>query len=310
MNLQQLEYIVNLDQERHFVRAAEKSFITQPTLSMMINKLEDELGFRIFDRSKHPVEPTKDGAVIIEMARKVVLETKRIKNYSQELLREFGGDVSLGIIPTLAPFTLPLVLKSLTIELPDTNWHFKENFTHDIINQIVNGSLDFGLLAGPVNKDGIIEVPLFNEPFYVYLSQEISSTLTHSFNFSQLNENERIWILEDGHCMRHQMLNICNLKQSAAHNIHYEAGSIQSLVNLVDALGGMTIIPALSVDHLSEKQKLQVRSFENPVPARKISLIMHQHYPRKKLASKITECIKLLFVKQFSQFETHLLDIN
>lgn len=292
MNIQQLEYIVHVHEEKHFARAAERSFVTQPTLSMMIQKLEDELGVKIFDRSKHPVETTKEGLMIIEMAKRVVHEFKGIKSFTQELTKDYTGDVYVGVIPTLAPYILPLILKNMSNTFPNVRWHFKELFTGDIVAQLKVGKLDFGLLAGPLNQDLIIETELFKETFYAYFSNQELGKNKKRFSADDLKVNDHIWLLEEGHCMRHQMMQLCQLQKKQDSNLQYEAGSIQSLVNLVDEMGGVTIIPQLSIIHLNAEQKSKVKPFIKPVPVRSVTLATHVYYPRLKLKNKLAQLLQ------------------
>jgi LysR family hydrogen peroxide-inducible transcriptional activator len=292
MNIQQLEYIVHVHEEKHFARAAERSFVTQPTLSMMIQKLEDELGVKIFDRSKQPVATTKEGLVIIEMAKRVVYEFKGIKSFTNELTKDFTGDVYVGVIPTLAPYLLPLILKNMSKEFPTVRWHFKELFTSEILIRLKTGTLDFGLLAGPLNDDLIEESELFQEAFYAYFSNQSSHHAKKKFSADDLKISDQIWLLEEGHCMRHQMMHLCQLQKKQDSFLQYEAGSIQSLVNLVDELGGVTIIPELSIAHLSEIQKKQVKPFVQPIPVRSVALATHVYYPRLKLKNKLAQVLQ------------------
>lgn len=292
MNIQQLEYIVHVHEEKHFARAAERSFVTQPTLSMMIQKLEDELGVKIFDRSKQPVATTKEGLVIIEMAKRVVYEFKGIKSFTNELTKDFTGDVYVGVIPTLAPYLLPLILKNMSKEFPTVRWHFKELFTSEILIRLKTGTLDFGLLAGPLNDDLIEESELFQEAFYAYFSNQSSHHEKKKFSADDLKISDQIWLLEEGHCMRHQMMHLCQLQKKQDSFLQYEAGSIQSLVNLVDELGGVTIIPELSIAHLSEIQKKQVKPFVQPIPVRSVALATHVYYPRLKLKNKLAKVLQ------------------
>ena len=284
MNLQQLEYIVAVAKYRHFARAADSSFVTQPTLSMMIQKLEDELGVKIFDRKKQPVEPTKEGEEIISRAKMVLAEVGHLKEYAAELKGEITGELRLGIIPTLAPYLLPLFLKPFSQKFPHLKIYIKEMVTNDIIAKLKTGDLDMGILATPLHEDQLAEHPLFYEEFFAYASESEKLGRKKYLAPKEINL-EHLWLLEEGHCLRNQVFNLCELKkqEDVADNLHYEAGSIETLINLVDKYEGLTIIPHFAVLNLSEKQQENVREFAEPKPVREISLVVARSYPRQKM---------------------------
>ncbi len=290
MNLQQLEYIVAVDKHRHFAKAADSSFVTQPTLSMMIQKLEDELGVKIFDRKKQPVEPTKEGEEIILRAKKVLAEAGHLKEYAAELKGEITGELHLGIIPTLAPYLLPLFLKPFSQKYPHLKIYIKEMVTNDIIAKLKTGDLDMGLLATPVHENALKEHPLFYEEFFAYASKSEKLGKKKYLAPKEININH-LWLLEEGHCLRNQVFNLCELKktESPADNLHYEAGSIETLINLVDKYEGITIIPHFAKLNLNPGQQENVREFAEPKPVREISLVVAKSYPRKKLLKQLQE---------------------
>lgn len=292
MNLQQLEYILAVHNHRHFARAAEHSFVTQPTLSMMIQKLEEELSVKIFDRSKHPVTPTKEGAEIIERAKKILTEVERLKEYTKELKGEISGKLHLGIIPTLAPYIIPLFVKSFSHKYPGLKIYIKEMVTDDIIIKLKTGEIDIGLLATPLNENSLKEYPLFYEEFFVYASSK-EEILKKNYVLPIQIDPSQLWLLEEGHCMRNQIFNLCELKkaENSTVNLHYEAGSIETLINLVDQYEGITIIPHLAFLNLSQDQKKNVRAFSDPKPVREISLVVSGSYPRKQLLAQLNEAI-------------------
>ena len=284
MNLQQLEYILAVDTYRHFAKAADKCFVTQATLSMMIKKLEDELAIKIFDRSKQPVTPTKEGEGFILRAKQVLAEAKRLKDFAAEIKGEITGDLHLGIIPTLAPYLLPLFLKNFIKKYPQLNIFIKEIVTDEIIDHIKTGELDMGLAATPLNESFIREYPLFYEEFFAYSSRE-ENLPDKKYLLPQMIDLKRLWLLEEGHCFRSQVLNFCELKMKAPYseNLHYEAGSIETLINLVDKYQGITIIPHLAMLNLKSSQKKKIREFAIPKPVREISIIVGNNFAREKL---------------------------
>lgn len=290
MNIQQLEYIVAVDTHRHFAKAAEHSFVTQPTLSMMIQKLEDELGLKIFDRGKQPVVPTAEGVEIIKRARVILSDVKRLKELSIEMKEEVAGEVHIGIIPTLAPYLLPLFLKPFTTKYPNLNIYIKELVTDRIIEQLKTGETDIGILAGPLHEPTITEHVLFYEEFFAYASKTERLPEKKFLLPKQINP-ERLWLLEEGHCLRNQVFNLCELKKKElpGENLHYEAGSIETLINLVDKYEGITIVPQLAMLNLKTGQQKNIREFANPKPVREISLAVNSNFVRANLLEKLKE---------------------
>lgn len=292
MNLQQLEYILAVDTYRHFATAAEKCFVTQPTLSMMIQKLEEELGFRIFDRSKHPVIPTVDGEKIIEQARTIIREVSRLREVASELKGEIKGELRLGIIPTLAPYVLPLFIKALQKSYPHIRLVVKEMITGQIVNQVKKGELDAGLLVTPLEEPGLIELPLFYERFFVYTHR--AGTLAHKKYVlpSDLDPNH-LWLLEEGHCFRSQILHLCELRKSSElyETFEYAAGSIETLKKLVEEDGGFTILPELAVRDLDARQRKFIRPFKSPEPVREVSLVIHRDLAKRRLVDSLYKII-------------------
>ncbi|MCU0345377.1 MAG: LysR substrate-binding domain-containing protein [Saprospiraceae bacterium] len=292
MNLQQLEYIIAVERERHFVRAAEKCFVTQATLSTMVKKLEDELGIQLFDRSQQPVRPTREGVEIIELAKKIVAQTHFIKDYARELKEEVSGELRLAVIPTIAPYLLPLFLKPFQQYFPHLKVHIRELISDDIVKALKRGDADVGILATPLNEREIREYPLFYEEFFPYASASEILPKKKYLLPNDINPNH-LWLLEEGHCLRDQLLNFCTLKKSEAGGnlLRYEVGSIQTLINMVDSNEGITILPKLATERLTPQQQAKLRAFAPPKPAREVSLITVLDFPRKKLLQHLKEII-------------------
>ena len=244
MTIQQLEYIVALDECRHFVKAAEKCFVTQPTLSMMIHKLEEEWGLKLFDRTQQPVIPTKEGEEIIKLAKAAILKTRFIKEYIDGLKGELKGEIQLGIIPTLAPYLIPLFLAEFIKSAPFLKISIREMITPQIIAAIDAGTIDVGILATPVNEPSLSEHPLFYEEFYAYASSD-EKLPKKKYLLPKEIKIDRLWLLEEGHCFRNQVFNLCQLKKQEPSSFSYEAGSIETLINLVDHNKG--VIPLLVI---------------------------------------------------------------
>lgn len=312
MNLAQLEYIVAVDNQRHFVKAAETCFVTQATLSMMIKKLEEELDIKIFDRSKLPVEPTKEGREILIRARKILAETNGLVAYSGELKNSVSGELHLGIIPTLAPYLLPLFLKKFTVKYPNVKLRITELITSDIAAKLKTGLLDIGLLATPLRDDELEEQPLFYEEFFAYASKSEKLSQKKYVLPKEILLNN-LWLLEEGHCLRNQVFNLCELKKqdAASDHLHYEAGSIETLINLVDKSDGVTIVPYLATLVLKPSQKKQLREFAKPKPVREISLVTKENFPRRKLLECLSqEILKALPPEMTNPSRKHIASIS
>ena len=292
MNLQQLEYIIAVDRLKNFVKAAEACFVTQATLSMMIKKLEEELGAKIFDRSKQPVKSTEIGEKIILQAKRIILEAARLKELIKEEKGQIAGELKVGIIPTLAPYLLPLFLKEFMQLYPGVKLLIHEYTTDTILLKLKAGELDAGILATPLADSSIKEQPLFYEKYYLYVNQS-EKGFDKQYVLPKHIDINRLWLLEEGHCMRAQILNFCELKKQHAseERLHYSAGSIETLKNMVDNDFGMTIIPELATMGFTKAQKKQVRYFKSPVPVREISMVTHRTYIKERLIDVFKEVL-------------------
>ena len=288
LTLVQLEYIISLETHRHFALAAEKCFVTQPTLSMQIQKLEDSLGVIIFDRKKHPIEPTPIGVKIIEQARNILNESKKITELIDDEKHEIHGQINIGIIPTLAPYLVPLFVSSLIEKYPKLNLNISELVTNDLVKSIKNDQIDIGLLVTPLNEENFIEKPMFYEAFQAYTSHHHKIFKENTIEPNNL-ATDGLWLLNEGHCFRNQSLNICNIKNPSNHNgrINYESGSLEGLKRMVDRHGGFTLLPELNALGLSKDDKSKLRSFKEPVPTREVSLVVKKSYPKSKLIQAV-----------------------
>lgn len=293
MNIQQLEYIIAVDKHRHFLKAADACFITQATLSMMIKKLEEELGILIFDRSKQPVVPTETGKLIIEQSKIILKEINSLKNISSNVKSDVQGELRIGIIPTLAPYLLPLFLYQILKKYPLLKFRINELNTEQIIQNLSNDILDVGILATPLNRDGIREYPLFYERLKVYVSKN-EKQLKKKFIIPQDIDVNRLLLLEEGHCLRSQMMNLCELrnKNTELGNLEYEAGSIESILKIVESNNGITIIPELAALNFNLHRQKQIREFRSPVPVREISLVTYRHFVKSELLNMLSDEIK------------------
>ncbi|AXE16977.1 hydrogen peroxide-inducible genes activator [Runella rosea] len=296
MTFVQLEYLVALDTYRHFAMAAENCCVTQPTLSMQVQKLEDELGVKLFDRSKQPVVPTEIGQLVIKQARLLLRESAQIKDIVDEHRGTVAGEIRVGIIPTLAPYLLPLFLDNFIKKYPQVKLKVIELTTEQLISKLNKDLLDVGIVVTPLQDDRITEYPLFYEEFVAYLS-ESEKAYQKEFILSEDIDPNHLWLLEEGHCIRGQILNICELRKQNSHmrNFEYEAGSIETLKRMVEHYGGVTILPELSLRDLTEKQRLQVRHFHVPTPTREVSLVMLRHHLKKSIIEAMkTEILNVI----------------
>lgn len=293
MTLQQLQYIVAVDTHRHFVKASEACFVTQPTLSIMIHRLEDELGVKVFDRNKQPVEPTVIGREIIKKARYILDQAEELKSMVGGNLNDIKGEIRLGVIPTVAPYLLPVILPVLMDKYPDVNFTISEFNTEQIIDKIISRELDMAILATPLNNRFIEEHFLYNERFVAYIAGG-NVAARGQFIRPQDIDPEELWLLNEGHCLRTQALRLCEMqdKTQAARRFRYSTGSIESLRTLVRLFNGWTILPELALLGEDIEHSDHLFRFEAPSPAREISLITYSHFARRNLVRVISDEIR------------------
>jgi LysR family hydrogen peroxide-inducible transcriptional activator len=290
MNIQQLEYIVAVDDCRHFVKASEKCFVTQATLSMMIKKLEGELEIKIFDRSRQPVIPTEIGQKIIAQAKIILQESSRLKGIVQEAQGELSGELRIGIIPTLAPYLLPLFMNAFLKKYPMVRLRISELTTDEIVRKLEKHDLDAGLLSTPLNLPSIAEQALFYEQFVVYAAAG-EKILKKKYVLADDIDINRLCLLEEGHCLRAQVFNLCELKnkEKEIHQLDFATGSIETLKKIVEANEGITIVPMLALKDMNAKQKNNVRYFKAPAPVREIGLITYRYFVKERLINVLKE---------------------
>lgn len=284
MNFQQLEYIVAVDTWHHFSTAAVKCNISQPTLSMMIQKLEQELAVKIFDRAKQPVMTTAIGRTIVDQARTILSEAKNLKSIVADQKGNVTGQLRIGIIPTLAPYLLPLFLNSFLKKYPNIKLKIVELTTQQIIEQLEVQLLDAGILATPLKIPSVKEWPMFYEQFVVYASQN-EKLMKKKYLLADDIDVNHLWLLEEGHCLRSQVVNLCELKrqETLLQNLDYEAGSIETLKKMVDMNGGITILPELALRDLSKAQQKNIRFFKAPAPVREVSIVTYRYFVKYNL---------------------------
>ncbi|AYD46515.1 hydrogen peroxide-inducible genes activator [Arachidicoccus soli] len=292
MTFTQLEYILAVNIHRHFADAAESCHITQPTLSMQIQKLEEELAIKIFDRSKQPVVPTIAGEEIIDQARKILAEKDILLEMISSKKDLVKGELKVGVIPTLAPYLLPLFIPPFIRKYPQVKLHVIELTTSSLIKQLREGQIDMGILVTPLNEKGIKEDALFYEEMLVYTSSK-NKLLKKHFILSKDIDPNKLLLLEEGHCFRSQIINLCELRKHSYGGSHfeYEAGSLETLRRMVDASDGITILPELSTNDMNDKDKLRLRHFKSPAPVREVGIVTHRDFVKRKLVNAIKQAI-------------------
>lgn len=288
MTITQLRYVLAVAEYQNFTLAAEKSFVTQPTLSMQVQKLEDELDILIFDRGKKPIAMTEVGEKIVAQAKNIVNEANRIKDVVDQEKGFIGGDFTLGIIPTVMPTLLPMFLKTFIKKYPKVNLIIKEQNTENLIQNLQDGHLNAAIAATPLENEFIRERPLYYEPFVGYVPKNHRLAAMEKISPQNLDISD-ILLLQDGHCFRDGIINLCKASQNLENgNFRLQSGSFETLVNLANEDLGMTLLPYLNTLELDEKKKKNLRYFENPSPAREVSLIYH----KSELKIQITEALK------------------
>ena len=297
MTLQQLEYILAVNQFRHFAKAAEYCRVTQPTLSAMIQKLEEELDTRIFDRSQQPICPTPVGILIIEQAQKILVQANRIKNIIEEEKHSLTGTFKLGILPTVAPYLLPRFFPQLMKKYPDLDIRVVEMKTNDIKKALQTGEIDAGIVASLAGMEELQQTPLFYEQFFVYMSRKDILFNSEVIRTSDLN-GEQLWLLDEGHCFRDQLVRFCQMKSARASQLAYHLGSMETFMRMVESGKGVTFIPELAVLQLGDAQKELVRSFAIPCPTRQVVLLTNKNFIRHTLLEVLVKEIKLSVPKE------------
>jgi LysR family hydrogen peroxide-inducible transcriptional activator len=315
MNIQQLEYVIAVDNFRHFAKAAEICNVTQPTLSMMIQKLEEELNVKIFDRSRHPIEPTAIGRQIIEQARISLRHFKQIREVIANEHNIASGSFKLGIIPTIASYLVPILLNKNSSKYTNVDLILKESTTNELIDELLKGTLDGGILAGPLNHPGLSEYPVYYEKFYASVSP-----LDHIHDDKEIDlekvDISMVWLLENEHCLRGQIERLCKLKKreqavNPVHTVKYESGSIDTLINVVDYNPGITIIPEMHAMGLNEEKQGNLRAFKDITAVREVSLVVSKEYVRKTLLGLVLEIIKASVPKsmQNPELKAYVIDL-
>jgi LysR family hydrogen peroxide-inducible transcriptional activator len=288
MTITQLQYVLAVAEHKNFTLAAEKCFVTQPTLSMQIQKVEEELNIQIFDRSKKPIQLTEIGQKIVNQAKNIVNEADRMQDIVEQQKGFIGGEFRLGIIPTIMPTLLPMFLNNFIKKYPKVKLIIEELNTDEIILKLKNGHLDAAIAATPLMEEKIKEVVLYFEPFMAYIPQSHKYYSKNEIEVSDLDVDE-ILLLQDGHCFRDGILNLCkNVGKSDFSHFQLESGSFETLIKLADEGLGITLLPYLHTLDLKESDKLKLKHFVEPKPAREVSLI----FPKTELKIQIIDALR------------------
>jgi LysR family hydrogen peroxide-inducible transcriptional activator len=290
ITLTQLKYIVSLAKEKHFGRAAKECNVSQPSLSTQIQKVEESLGIVLFDRSKKPVLLTKEGIDFVNKAKQILASVQSLE-HSAKNSKDVSGEFLLGVIPTLAPYLLPMFLESFSTNYPDVNLKIYELTTAEILKKLYDDELDGGLLVTPLRDDKIIERALFSELFYLFPNKKHRLYGAKEVNYEDLEFEDKFWILNEGHCMRDQVLNICRFKEKNKSNLLFESGSLETIKNLIKNGGGLSIIPQMAAIDI----KKDVVPFKEPSPARQVGLVHSRSFLKERILDALeSEILKSL----------------
>lgn len=291
MTLQQLEYVVAVYRFKHFAKAAEYCDVTQPTLSSMIQKLEEELGVKIFDRKRNPIRPTAVGQDIVEQAWKVLLRARKLKEIVEEDRHSLLGTFNIGVLPTIAPYLIPRFFPQLMNEYPDMDIRITEMQTEDIKRALQHGDIDAGILARVEGLDNYDMKTLFFEQFFAYVAKSDRLYNNANIRISDLT-GEYLWLLDEGHCFRDQLVKYCQLKAASRSKKAYSLGSIETFMRIVESGKGVTFIPELALLQLSDEQKQLVKPFALPVPTREIVMMTGKGFIRRTLRQLLIDEIR------------------
>ncbi|MFZ1749349.1 MAG: hydrogen peroxide-inducible genes activator [Saprospiraceae bacterium] len=310
MNVQvaQLKYFVALASTKNYSAAAEQCNVSQPALSMAIRKLEEELDLMLIDRKSNPIALTEKGEIIATQTIAILEELSVLERLASDLhLDCLKGTLRLSIIPTLAPYIIPLFVKNFSATYPEIELIIEEDTTKQILQKLKASETDVGLLVTPIDEKSLVTYPLFYEEFYLFTHDKINKSyiLPEDIDFRNL------WLLEEGHCMRHQMMKLCELRNLENTNIKYNAGSIESLINITEVSGGMTIIPELATWNLSPEKKQRVLPFYEPTPVREVSIIHHKFTTKSLLIHALSNTISEVIPSYMKIKDTYqLIDIQ
>lgn len=291
MTLIQLEYVLAVAKYQNFTTAAEKSFVTQPTLSMQIMKLEKELGVEIFDRSSHPIKLTQIGEIIATQAKRILKEADKLEQIINEEKGLLEGDFKIGVLPTILPTLIPMFYKNFQKDYPKANLIFTEMQTHEIIQSLENNTIDFGLAVTPLYENHIVERPLYYEPMVAYIPPTHPMHKQMTVNVTDL-DIDSILLLKEGNCFRNNVMNLCDPKHIKSQAVKIDSGNLNTLIKLSNEGYGMTVLPMLHAEDLPLEFKKNIKYFSEPVPSREVSLVFHQSNLRVSFEKSLIKLIQ------------------
>jgi len=286
MNIQQIQYVLAVAELKNFGKAAEKCFITQSTLSTMIVRFEEEIGITIFDRKTKPATISKEGEEIIRQLKLIATEINKLNEIAESLKGEITGNLKIGVIPTVAPYILPHFLEDFTGKFPKMDFEISEITTAVIIDSLIKRELDVGIVSIPLEQSDLLEIPLYNETFVLY---DCQSKNGRKLQIEDI-DHERLWLLEEGHCLRTQVQKICDFDQDTVRvnsNFKYKSGTIDSLMRFVKMNKGITFLPYLATLEFNKEDQKKINNFEAPIPVRTIGLIYHKHFVKKQVLEEL-----------------------
>ncbi|MBY0315045.1 MAG: LysR family transcriptional regulator [Bdellovibrionales bacterium] len=303
--LAQIEYVLAVDKYRHFGKAAEACRVAQPTLSLQIQKLEDELGIIVFDRVQKPIVPTPEGAMFIEQAKVVLKEHQKLIQVSKTHKGEVSGEFHLGIIPTVSTYIIPLIVSKIAAKYPLVSLFIEELKTATILEDLKADRIDGAILATPTHVQGLKEHPLYYEPFYLYLSKNHPLLKKKIITDKDIDQSQ-LWMLQDGNCFKDQVANYCSLPDTETPvlaNIHFQSGSLETLKHVVQKNSGYTMIPAMMADYFSSEDKKYIREFKTPSPTREISFVYRRDHWKIDVIDAIKKTVLEVVPNEMKAFD-------
>ncbi len=293
MTLTQLEYLLAVEKYGSFTEAANKCFVTQPTLSMQIQKLEEELGVIIFRREKQPIVPTEIGKKIIQQAKQILKEKERLHVILQVERGEFAGTLRIAVIPTISSYLIPMFLSNFTKKYPNVELVIDEVTTDEVISGLEKNNFDLGIIALRSNNGNLLTETLYYEPFVAFLPPDHKLIKKDKINIEDLNVNDFL-LLKEGHCLREQILSVCKSNKydwiEKSNKVVFESGNLDTIIKLVEQKFGMTLLPYLTLQYIKEKKKLNlIRKFNNPVPKREVGFIYTDTFVKTHLLKALKE---------------------
>jgi len=293
MTRSQVAYIIALDKHKNFGKAANACFVTQSTLSTMVAKFEKQIGFNLFNRKTKPISLTPHGEQIIKSLKNVQREFKLLDEHVNEAKGKEFGKISLACIPTVAPFLYPLFLNNISEKYKNIDFTIHEYTTEHIINKLLSGNIDIGIVSTPLDHKDLVEFPLYQEEFLLY---DCGKKVAKSVRKVSQIDFERLWLLEEGHCLRNQIRKICELRKvkKINGNLVYNCGTLFSVLEMVKINKGITLIPSLALFKNKHIIQDNVYKLAEPVPAREIGLVVHKNFVKKRILKYLEETIEVI----------------